>query len=266
MAEILVVEDEKNIRLFLHDLLTEDGYHVTVAEDGDTALFQLSQFTYDLVLLDLKLKQGIDGIDILKSLRQENTDTCVIILTAFGSLESAVQALRLGAQDYLFKPCQADELRQSVRRGLIQRQREQKRLKLLSDLEQNLSQTLNDIRGQAHISSSFPENLEQTVEAEERFLRHGRIIVDKIRHSVTYSGYLLRLTPIQYKLINYLVQEAPRVVSHKELVHVSLGYEVLSDEASNILRPHIYRLRQKFESVDSNAAPIHTVRGIGYHL
>ena len=219
-----------------------------------------------MVLLDLKLKQGIDGIDILKSIRKKNSDSCVIILTAFGSLESAVEALRLGAQDYLFKPCQADELRLSVRRGLRKRQREQQRLKLLAELEQNLTLTLTNIRSHTDTSSAFQSKQASSPEIDDRFLRHGRLIVDKVRHTVTFSGYLLQLTPIQYKLISYLAQEAPRVVPHKELVREILGYEVVSDEASNMIRPHIYRLRQKFLRVDNVDAPIQTVRGVGYHL
>jgi signal transduction histidine kinase len=122
-ATILVVDDESGIRFFLEEIFTRDGYQVVTVDSGEAALERIAAQEFDLALIDLKMK-GIGGIDVLTALRRQSPDTAAIILTAHGSMETAVEALRYGAHDYLFKPCEADELRESVRTGLLKRQQE----------------------------------------------------------------------------------------------------------------------------------------------
>ena len=108
-ASILVVDDEKNIRLWLQELLLAEGHTVMTAEDGQTALSLLRQRSFDLILLDLKMP-GFDGIQVLKTLRQQSLEVAVIILTAHATLTTAVEALREGAFDYLFKPISPEQI------------------------------------------------------------------------------------------------------------------------------------------------------------
>ena len=103
-ARILVVDDESSIRLFLEETLTNDGHQVVSAVSGEEALVLIAEQSFDLALLDLNLT-GIGGMEVLAALRRQSPDTVVIILTAHASLETAVEALRQGAHDYLFKPC-----------------------------------------------------------------------------------------------------------------------------------------------------------------
>ena len=117
---ILVVDDESGIRYYLERFLTREGYQVTTVADGETALKRLANEEFDVVLLDLKMK-GIGGLEVLAELHRAWPATTVIILTAYASLESAVEALRSGAHDYLFKPCNTDDLRESIRTGLLRR-------------------------------------------------------------------------------------------------------------------------------------------------
>lgn len=122
-ANILVVDDEVNIRFFLEEILTRDGYRVVTAENGEQALQRMEGEEFDLALIDLRMPK-LDGLGLLAQLRQRTPDTVVIILTAHGTLNTAVEALRQGAYDYQLKPCQATELRASVQRGLNKRKAE----------------------------------------------------------------------------------------------------------------------------------------------
>lgn len=144
-AKILVMDDELSIRLFLEKTLTRDGHTVVTAASGEEALALIASQTFDLALLDLKLN-GIGGLEVLAALRQQAPDTVVIILTAQASLESAVEALRQGAHDYLFKPCQTFQLRQSIQKGLAKRQQALQQRGLLRQLEQRLENDLETIR------------------------------------------------------------------------------------------------------------------------
>lgn len=257
-AKILIVEDEKNIQVFLCELLVQEGYEVMVIADGDIALTYISENRYDLVLLDLKLGQGMSGIDVLQAIRQQTADTTVIILTAHGSLDTAIEALRLGAYDYLLKPCKPDEIRQSVKQGLQKHQETVHQQKAISQVEEILSHTLANIR--ATTSPTEPMPLSQ----EERFLRQGSLIIDQVRHTITYYGHLLDLSPIQYDLLLYLVKAAPRVVPPQELAQNVCHYNLDELESSNMIRPHIYRLRQRMKTVNADELSIQTVRGVGY--
>jgi signal transduction histidine kinase len=122
-AKILVVDDEPGIRYFLEETLRDAGYHVVSAESGKMALDLVSREDFDVALLDLKMN-GIGGLEVLAVLRQQSPDTVAIVLTAHGSTKTAIEALRQGVYDYLLKPCDPQQLRESVRTGLDKRQQE----------------------------------------------------------------------------------------------------------------------------------------------
>ena len=121
MARILVADDEEGLREFVADALTDDGHVVARAADGAEALQHLSRESFDLVITDLRMPR-IDGLAVLQRLRAEQPDAEAIMLTAHGSVESAVEAMRLGAFDYLEKPISGPaQLRLLVARALERR-------------------------------------------------------------------------------------------------------------------------------------------------
>lgn len=109
MKKILVVDDEESIRASLSILLKRNGYGVGEARDGAAALRMLDESCYDLVITDLNMP-GLGGLDLLKHVRKEHRDTEVIILTAYGSIQSAVEAIKTGGYDYLTKPIEPKEI------------------------------------------------------------------------------------------------------------------------------------------------------------
>jgi len=117
---ILVVDDERSIRIGLKGLLSKEGDEVTVAENGNEALRMLASQEYDLVLTDLRMA-GIDGLSLLKTIKAQYPDTFVIMMTAYGSEKIAVEAMKAGARDYIVKPFDNDEVRILVRQALEQR-------------------------------------------------------------------------------------------------------------------------------------------------
>ena len=108
-ANILVVDDERSIRDSLELVLKEEGYEVQTATDGKQAMELLQNSDFDIMITDLKMPE-VDGIQLTKHCLQIYPQTSVIIITAYGSLETAIEALRLGAYDYILKPFEFDDV------------------------------------------------------------------------------------------------------------------------------------------------------------
>lgn len=106
---ILLIDDEESIRITLKNYFQQDGYRVTTAESGDKAIDMIKEDFFDIIITDLMM-DGVDGIGVLTEAKKSHPDILVMILTGHGSLNTAVDALRLGAFDYIQKPCKKDEL------------------------------------------------------------------------------------------------------------------------------------------------------------
>src|SRR6266496_4014471 len=123
-GKILVIDDELDIREGLYDLLTiEGGYTVELAHNGTAGLHQLEGTSYDLVLLDLMMPD-MSGMDVLRQVRETDTETPVFMITAYGSVEAAVDALKLGANDYFSKPWDNEKLIIEIDRMISKRRLE----------------------------------------------------------------------------------------------------------------------------------------------
>ena len=125
MAEkqhILVVDDEESSRIGLSKILTKSGYDVLTAEDGTQALEQLAKLKCDLVITDMKMPR-MDGIQLLRKIKDQNPDIGVIIVTAYGEVDSYLEAMNLGAFEYLNKPIKIDELKKVITKVLEEKGR-----------------------------------------------------------------------------------------------------------------------------------------------
>ena len=175
-AQILVVDDEQHIRFFLERLLQRDGHGVTAVASGEAALQQIKTQEFDLAMLDVMMP-GISGVEVMSQLHAQWPQTVVILLTAHAALETAVEALRHGAHDYLFKPCDAETLRKSIHEGLQKRQQTLQQQAVLKQLEDNLTNTLSQIRA-AQTGETTSTPVQASGESIERFLQKGQLIID----------------------------------------------------------------------------------------
>jgi len=125
-STILLVDDEEVFTSNMSKLLTSRGYRVTAVNDGDSAVRALQENAYDVVVLDLKMP-GMDGITTLKEIQKLGLFTETLILTGHGSIDTALDALRLGAYDYLTKPCEIDELVEKIEGAWKQKDAEEQR-------------------------------------------------------------------------------------------------------------------------------------------
>ncbi|HYO97920.1 MAG TPA: HD domain-containing phosphohydrolase [Polyangiaceae bacterium] len=126
---VLVVDDEKFIRDIIADFLSMEGYIVRTAEDGGSALSELERARYDLVISDLKMP-NMGGLDLLKEVTRTHPDTVTVIMTGFGTVETAIDAMKRGAYDYILKPFKAEEVVHIVQRGLEKRRLTAENLRL----------------------------------------------------------------------------------------------------------------------------------------
>ena len=120
-ARILIIDDDRAFRVGTGALLADEGYEVDAAPNGDAGLERLRTDSYDMVLLDLRM-QGRTGLGVLEELRRSGNDIPVVMLTGYATVDSAVQALKLGADDYITKPCDNDRLRTKIRAVLARRE------------------------------------------------------------------------------------------------------------------------------------------------
>lgn len=133
-TQILIVDDDKAFRVATVALLQDEGYAVTAATDGDEARKLVNERHFDLILSDLVMA-GMNGIELLRYIKQGTPDATVMMVTGFGSVQTAVEAMRHGAYDYLTKPCNNDELLIKVRRALEEREKTEELERLRNLLE-----------------------------------------------------------------------------------------------------------------------------------
>lgn len=250
-GHILIVDDELPVRLTVRELLRRAGYDAAAVASGEEALELVRVQPVDLALIDLVMP-GIGGLDLMRRLQEVAPDTVVIVLTARGSMETAIESLRLGAHDYLTKPCDDQLLKRCVETGLTKR-REELRHRQLVD---TLSAAALELAGEpARLSSTPPVSAEKPICV-------GELTVDTAAHTVTLAGHILDLTPTEFDLLVILVHNVGHTLSHRELVQAIRGYEAEEWEAKEIIRYHVHGLRTKLGDADY----VKTVRGVGYRL
>jgi DNA-binding NtrC family response regulator len=140
LASILVVEDKDAMQQMLSATLLDEGYEVDIASDGQEGIKKAREKRYDLVLTDLKLP-GADGIEVLSEVKEVDPETSVIVMTAFGTVESAVEAMKMGAFDFLTKPFDTDRLSLLIKRALENRRLMAENILLREELAHNLGLT-----------------------------------------------------------------------------------------------------------------------------
>jgi DNA-binding response OmpR family regulator len=256
-ARIMIVDDEVYMRLLLCELLSRHGYDVSAAAGGEEALAMLQKGMYDLILLDLVMP-GMDGLQVMREVGRLAPDTVIIMLTAYASLDSAIETIRHGGHDYLTKPCSTNEILSSVKEGLEKR----RRLVRQHDVIRQMSDLARQLAG----GEGQPTQTEQPRGEQPRYLHVGGLLLDRGRQRVNSSGQSIPLTPSEYRLLLCLMEHPGTIVSFGQLAEAVHG--AASDEAAarDAISTHMWRLRRKLDAADPSQARIASVRGQGYVL
>jgi len=228
VSRVLVIEDNADLAFGLRNNLEIEGYDVEVASDGKVGLERARRSPRpDLVVLDLMLP-GLDGLRVLKAMREEGLTMPVLILTARGQETDKVRGLKLGADDYVTKPF-----------GVLE---------LLA-------------RAEALLRRSRAMNGPPGLLAVERF---GKIAVDFSTRTVTRAGSPVELAPKEFELLAALLSRRGGIASRLELMREVWGY----DDAviTRTIDTHVAELRRKLEADPSAPRHILTVRKVGYRL
>ena len=225
-ARVLVVDDEPEITRALRSILSAHGFEPILAATAKEGLDLLQRRHPDLLLLDLVLPDG-NGLDVTRTIRQDlGLDLPIVVLSAHGEEESKVQALDLGADDYLTKPFGVRELLARMRAAL------------------------------RRAGGARPEG--------GAIVEHGPIRMDLERREVTVEGRPVHLTPKEYEMLHYLMSHVGKLVTHTALLRAVWGPEYA--DSRPYLHVFVGQLRRKIEPDPAHPRLILTEPGVGYRL
>jgi DNA-binding response OmpR family regulator len=230
MSRILLVEDDTDLSEAMAAALAADGHDVRTAMDGNLAEEQLAADEFDVVLLDVALGAGPDGVEVCRRLRQADTSVYVMMLTARDAEADIVLALEAGADDYVTKPVGIAELRSRVRAAL---------------------------RRMASSSA-------QGADGEQRRLVHGDVVLDRGARAVQVGDVPVELTRSEFSILEALLAADGAVRSRTQLLQAIYGDDAYRDPHG--IDVHVHHLRQKLEQAGGHGSWVATARGAGYRM
>ena len=228
---ILVADDEASIRRILETRLKMQGYDIITAADGEEAIAAFNKHNPDLIVLDVMMPK-IDGYGVAREVRR-TSDIPIIILTALGDVSERITGLELGADDYVIKPFSPKELEARVKAVL---------------------RRTNSKETSAPIGGKVAKNVITT----------GNIKIDTARRQVFRKNERIRLTGMEFSLLELLVNNSGQAYSRNEILQHVWAYPPDHRIDTRVVDVHISRLRSKLETDPANPELILTARGIGY--
>lgn len=225
-GSILMVEDEDNFRDVLKLNLELEGYSVTCAENGAIALKQVEEEYFDLVILDVMLPE-VDGFDVCQGIRLKNIESPILILSARSGSDDRVTGLKRGADDYLTKPFNLEELLLRIEK-LIDKNRK--------------------INEQHSVGESFSFG--------------GNTIDFKAQNATNHKGELISLSKKEIMLLKLMIEYRNEVVSREKILQAVWGYQVFP--TTRTIDNFILSFRKYFEADPREPRHFHSVRGVGY--
>jgi two-component system OmpR family response regulator len=224
-ARLLVVDDEPNIVELLSASLRFAGFEVVTATNGQQALTMIASYQPDLVVLDVMMP-GIDGFEVVRRMRESHQRIPVLFLTAKDATEAKITGLTLGADDYITKPF-------------------------------SLEEAIARIRAVLRRAHGGGEALRAT-----SVLRYGDLELDDTSHEVLKAGKPVTLSPTEYKLLRYFLQNPQRVLSKAQILDHVWHYDFDGD--ANVVESYVSYLRRKIDTTEPRL--LHTIRSVGYVL
>jgi len=225
-ASILVVDDEENLHEALRLNLEMEGYEVTSAYDGNEALQKINNEYFDLIIMDIMMPE-VDGISVTESIRVNNNDVPILMLSARSSSADRVLGLKKGADDYLAKPFNLEELLLRVSKLIEKNKKIQ------------VKETIGDVYEFGNNKINF-----------------------KAQDAITWNGQLVELSKKEAMLLKLLIENKGDVVTREKILQVVWGYNVYP--TTRTIDNFILSFRKYFEEDSRNPKHFHSVRGVGY--
>ena len=225
-GRVLIVDDDPDTRTLIEDILVKDGYEVHTCGNGREAIQLLRQHDFDVVLSDIRMPE-VSGTELLLHVRRLNLNTEVILMTAYASVQSAVEALRSEAFDYLLKPFSYQELRRVIHEAVRKR------------------------------SFSRPPRA---------VMNYRDLTIDRKARRVWLAGQEVRLTRLEFDVLAYLFENRGAAVSRTELLYYVWGRYGLDQRSDDTVKSCIRRLRKKLGEDARQPIYIHNIWGVGYQL
>jgi DNA-binding response OmpR family regulator len=222
--DVLIVEDENKIARLLELELTHEGYTVTLADNGREGLDKALSKEWGLIILDIMLPE-LNGIEVLRRLRKVDIRTPVIVVTARNTTPDKISGLDQGANDYITKPFEIEELLARMRAALRNR------------------------------------SVEPALKELPSLLRIDNLTVNKVSRDIIRNKRRIELTPKEYDLFLFLLENKNHVMSREQIINHVWGYDFVGD--TNVVDVYIRYIRKKIDH-EFEINLIHTIRGVGY--
>ena len=261
-GHILIIDDEASLRQTMARILQRAGYEVTTAANGQEGLALVSEHLFDLVYLDIRMPD-ISGLELLKTIHAKFPELPVILFTAQPDLNSAVEALRRGATDYLLKPLKPQTVIDRTQAILVEKQKERRKRELQRQIDA-LQAELNSL--EHRIEEKADSKQGQLTAADDRYVKRGGLTLDLHTSRVTMNEHVVNLPPTSFDYLLVLARHAPNVVDFQTLVSEAQGYETDTREAQELTKWHVHHIRQAIEPDSRNPIHVINVRGKGYRL
>ncbi len=236
LLKVLVIDDEENIIEFIRLGLRYEGFQVESASDGEQGVNAAQRINPDVIILDVMMP-GVDGLEVCRRLRSNPTtiDIPILMLTAKDDVRDRIAGLRTGADDYLTKPFDFDELLERIR-AILRRQ----------------SRTKTTLGGA------------NNGESNGQVLEFADLHLNTSTREVTRGSRQIELTATEYNLLHLFMSHPRQVLDRQTILNRVWGYDFLGE--TNIIEVYVRYLREKIEDSPSSPRLIQTVRGVGYVL
>jgi two-component system alkaline phosphatase synthesis response regulator PhoP len=260
-GHILIIDDEATLRQTMARVLQQAGFEVTTAENGEQGLDFLKTTDFDMVFMDLRMP-GLTGLEVLKHIHNGYPSLPVVLFTAQPDLNSAVEALRSGATDYLLKPLKPQAIIERAQTILANQKKENRKREIALQIEALQAELKNLETNEGGKTGPLPKITTST----DRFLKRGVLVLDLHKRRLIINEQNVNIPPTSFDYLVVLARHAPNVVNYQTLVAEAQGYQADGREAQELTKWHIHQLRQAIENETHNPSYLINVRGTGYRL
>jgi two-component system, OmpR family, alkaline phosphatase synthesis response regulator PhoP len=260
-GHVLIIDDEPSLRRTLARILQRANLEVTTAGSGQEGLAFLAQQSFDLVYLDIRMPD-MSGLEALKVIHSKYPELDVVLFTAQPDMNSAVEALRHGATDYLLKPLQPQAFIDRTHDILARKQRERRKREIQTQIEA-LQVELSRLEHEEDVPPMLAI-LDENV--GDRFIIRGNINLDVQARRLKVGEQIVSIPPATFDYLVVLARHAPSIVDYQTLVAEAQGFETDFREAQELVKWHVHHIRQAIEPNPRKPIYLINQRGTGYRL